>query len=75
MACFLPGTIALGVQFGIGNEEDLELAKNLTHTCYQMYKMSATGLGPEVAIMNIHPGHNQDIRINVSYPINITVRV
>jgi hypothetical protein len=27
---------------------DLELAENLMHTCYEMYRQTPTGLAPEI---------------------------
>jgi endoplasmic reticulum Man9GlcNAc2 1,2-alpha-mannosidase len=64
LVCFLPGTIALGVTGGstvveakarMGSvwtkkhDEDLELAKELMKTCWGMYKVTETGLAPEIA--------------------------
>jgi hypothetical protein len=62
LVCFMPGTIALGVTGGLTIEEakkagkwdekakdEMELAKELTKTCWGMYKMMATGLAPEIA--------------------------
>src|SRR5690606_17970109 len=66
--CFLGGNFALGATSGATvekarrdwggrkwsstNEEDLRLARELTHTCYQMYNVTATGLAPEIAYYN-----------------------
>ncbi|KAJ4370676.1 mannosyl-oligosaccharide alpha-1,2-mannosidase [Neocucurbitaria cava] len=62
LVCFLPGTIALAAtggaplsearkQPGWGKlqEEDMQLARELTKTCMGMYKVTATGLAPEIA--------------------------
>ena len=63
--CFLAGTLALGATGGHSEKdadsagsltsaarEDLQLARDLGHTCYQMYNVMATGLGPEIAYFN-----------------------
>jgi mannosyl-oligosaccharide alpha-1,2-mannosidase len=62
LVCFLPGTIALATTGGIPlsearkqptwgaqQEEDMLLARELTKTCMAMYKVTATGLAPEIA--------------------------
>ena len=36
----------------------LDMAKELTNTCYQMYAKQATGLSPEIAYFNIDPQSN-----------------
>ena len=66
LVCFMPGTIALGATGGLTVEEaknqgkwseheesELNLAKELTKTCWGMYKVMATGLAPEIAHFNI----------------------
>ena len=66
LVCFMPGTIALGATGGITVEEakkqgkwgpheesELNLAIELTKTCWGMYKVMATGLAPEIAHFNI----------------------
>lgn len=62
LVCFLPGTLALGATKGKTKEramkdnlltfedlENLKLAEDLTHTCFQMYSVTSTGLAPEIA--------------------------
>lgn len=62
LVCFLPGTIALAVTggatlaeakkqpgWGKQQEEDMQLARELAKTCMGMYKVTATGLAPEIA--------------------------
>jgi hypothetical protein len=62
LVCFMPGTIALSATGGIPEaearklptwnkkkDEDMQLARELTHTCWGMYKAMATGLAPEIA--------------------------
>ncbi|KAG9236328.1 glycoside hydrolase [Amylocarpus encephaloides] len=66
LVCFMPGTIALAATGGIPEkearklstwnarkDEEMELARELTKTCWGMYKVMATGLAPEIAHFNI----------------------
>jgi len=61
LVCFMPGTIALGAtggltiegakkagKWGEKEEDEMELAIELTKTCWGMYKIMATGLAPEI---------------------------
>ena len=61
LVCFMPGTIALGAtggltveeakkagKWGKKEQEELDLAIELTKTCWGMYKVTATGLAPEI---------------------------
>jgi hypothetical protein len=67
LVCFMPGTIALATTNGLSlaearkqktwgpqQEEDMRLAEELTKTCWGMYKVTATGLAPEIAHFNLH---------------------
>jgi mannosyl-oligosaccharide alpha-1,2-mannosidase len=67
LVCFMPGAIALAITGGITVQEakakgawgkkqeaDLELAKELLKTCIGMYKVTNTGLAPEITYFNIH---------------------
>lgn len=62
LVCFMPGTIALGATegkplaeaqksatWGAKQEKEMELARQLMKTCWGMYKVTATGLAPEIA--------------------------
>jgi hypothetical protein len=66
LVCFMPGTIALGATGGITEkearllptwnkkkDEEMKLARELTQTCWGMYKYMATGLAPEIAHFNV----------------------
>ncbi|KAF2169047.1 glycoside hydrolase family 47 protein [Zasmidium cellare ATCC 36951] len=66
LVCFLPGTLALATTGGLPlsqvqkrpnwgeqQEEDMELARELTKTCMGMYH-TESGLAPEIAHFNIH---------------------
>jgi hypothetical protein len=61
LVCFLAGTLALGAING-APEKHIDLAKNLSRTCYEMYR-TPTGLGPEIAYFNMLPGLKNDITI------------
>ncbi|KZF24627.1 glycoside hydrolase family 47 protein [Xylona heveae TC161] len=67
LVCFMPGTIALAVTGGLKEaearaspfwgpkqEQEMELAKELMRTCWGMYKITETGLAPEIAYFNIY---------------------
>mmetsp|Transcript_23810 Transcript_23810/g.66056 ORF Transcript_23810/g.66056 Transcript_23810/m.66056 type:complete len:630 (+) Transcript_23810:124-2013(+) len=51
LACFVPGMLALGVHHeavsGAKGERYLQVAKDLTETCHQMYKRMPCGIAPE----------------------------
>lgn len=71
LVCFMPGTIALAVTRGqtveqakarLGDkwskkhDENLKLAEELMKTCWGMYKVTPTGLAPEIAYFHTdHP--------------------
>lgn len=48
LTCYLPGNLALGVAYGAvsGAKADtyMNLAQNLTHTCWQMYDKMPIGM-------------------------------
>ena len=67
LVCFMPGTIALGAtggrteeearksgNWGPKQEKEMKLARELTQTCWGMYKVTRTGLAPEIAHFEIH---------------------
>ena len=67
LVCFMPGTIALATTnglplaqarklptWGAQQEEDMRLAEELMKTCWGMYKVTPTGLAPEIAHFKIH---------------------
>ena len=77
LVCFMPGTIALGATGGLREaeaknsanwgkkqEEEMNLARELTKTCWGMYKITATGLAPEIAHFEIEdPPHMESDEI------------
>lgn len=67
LVCYMPGTIALAATggktlaeakksktWGKQQDQEMELAKQLSKTCYGMYQVTATGLSPEIAHFRIH---------------------
>jgi hypothetical protein len=61
LVCFLPGSIALGATGGLTEaearrlpswnaekDEQMKLARELTKTCWGMYKVTQTGVAPEI---------------------------
>jgi len=64
LACFLPGTLALGVIHGMP-QGHLDMARQLMKTCYEMYHAMPTGLSPEVAVFNMRPDGKRDIDTQV----------
>lgn len=52
LACFLPGTLALGHHYGMPKDH-LDLAVSLMDTCLQMYAINPTFLAPEIAHFNV----------------------
>jgi hypothetical protein len=80
LVCFMGGSFVLGVTEGSSiheldpldakDSEDFRLGQELTRTCFEMYKMTATGLASEIVYFNTneHSGpdepdmeiHNQD---------------
>ena len=70
LVCFMPGTIALGATSGLPlsearkqkgwskkQEDDILLARELTKTCWAMYKATVTGLAGEITFFEVgeHP--------------------
>ncbi|RFU79215.1 mannosyl-oligosaccharide 1,2-alpha-mannosidase [Trichoderma arundinaceum] len=66
LVCFMPGTIALAATGGITEaearklptwskkkDEEMQLARELMHTCWGMYKYMKTGLAAEITYFNI----------------------
>ena len=66
LVCFMPGTIALAATEGLTIEEvkkagkwgkrkqdEMELAIELTKTCWGMYKVTRTGLAPEITFFEV----------------------
>ncbi|CAF5201861.1 unnamed protein product, partial [Rotaria magnacalcarata] len=52
LACFLAGNMALGWSYQRNLTYLLDMAKDLTKTCYEMYAKQPTGLSPEIVYFN-----------------------
>lgn len=70
LVCFYPGNLALGSHFLKDNpeykkeaEDMMNLAKELTETCYQMYARMETGLSPEIVMFNTVEGSHEDLYV------------
>ncbi|KAG9448017.1 hypothetical protein H6P81_014145 [Aristolochia fimbriata] len=74
LVCFLPGTLALGATKGMTKKkamennlltfedlENLNLAEDLAHTCFEMYAVTATGLAPEIAYFHIEGAYEEGL--------------
>ncbi|UJR35629.1 hypothetical protein I4U23_028379 [Adineta vaga] len=59
LVCFLGGNMALGWYFKKDLTYLLDMAKDLTKTCYEMYAKQDTGLSPEIAYFNIDAQSNE----------------
>jgi len=60
LACFLPGTLALGVHHGVARDgaeanAHMDLANGLMDLCYQMYTMTPSKLAPDS--VNVRSGY------------------
>jgi len=70
LVCFLPGTLAIGVTGGKRldrstvltptQQSDLQLAMDMTRTCFEMYNMTKTGLAPEIVYFT--GNHDMEIK-------------
>ena len=83
LVCFMPGTIALGAtggltiedakkagKWGEKEEDEMNLAIELTKTCWGMYKITPTGLAPEIAHFQIkEPPHMESDGVLASKPM------
>ena len=79
LVCFMGGNLALGAtegktvsdarkeeggrKWGKRQENDLQLARELTRTCYEMYRVTKTGLAPEIVYFNMEGSGESDITI------------
>lgn len=79
LVCFMGGLLAMGATEGQSihkarrsaswdthREEDWKLAQDLTHTCYQMYHQSPSGLAPEIVVFNDQRAVPQNVWISPS---------
>jgi len=62
LACFLPGTLALGVKHGMPRSH-MEFAQELAYTCYLTFARQPTFLAPEITYFNIAKGSTKDFYV------------
>ncbi|XP_076057890.1 endoplasmic reticulum mannosyl-oligosaccharide 1,2-alpha-mannosidase-like isoform X2 [Oratosquilla oratoria] len=60
LTCYLPGTLILGVHFGMPKHH-LDIAKDLLHTCVQTWLQQPTHLAPEITYFNTLPTSTEDL--------------
>ncbi|KAI9310280.1 glycoside hydrolase [Dichotomocladium elegans] len=73
LVCFIGGMFALGATQGMRLEDDplmsrndqldMDMAREITRTCYEMYNTTATGLASEIVYFNTDPSIQEDITI------------
>lgn len=83
LVCFAGGMFALGATHGnlvetsrredwsTLQESDLQLGRELTRSCYEMYARTETGLAPEIAIFNRDPEKTEDFHIKLADAHNL----
>jgi len=59
LACFLPGTMALGVKNGMP-QDHLDFAQELAYTCFLTFARQPTFLAPEISYFNTARGSTKD---------------
>ena len=70
LTCYLPGTLALGVYYGMPKEH-MELAEELLYTCYLTYAYQPTFLAPEITYFNIQDGSQTDMHVKTNDAHNL----
>nr|CAD7437405.1 unnamed protein product [Timema bartmani] len=70
LACYLSGTLALGVHNGMP-ESHMRLAEELATTCYQTYAQQPTFLSPEITYFNIQEGATTDFYVKTNDAHNL----
>lgn len=73
LVCFIGGTFAIGATQGLkltdkplmtqSHIDDLDMGKDITRTCYEMYNTTATGLASEIVYFSTKPDSQSDILI------------
>ena len=75
LACFVPGMLALGAYAKPDAptfSRDMQTAKAMTYTCWQMYERTATGIAPEY--VNFEPGRDNVVSRKALFSI-VGIRV
>jgi hypothetical protein len=83
LVCFAGGMLALGATEGqlidearrntwtTVRESDFRLAMEITRSCYETYKQTETGLGPEIVQFNTDPKNSEDFTIKTNDAHNL----
>jgi endoplasmic reticulum Man9GlcNAc2 1,2-alpha-mannosidase len=64
LVCYMGGSLALAAHNGMP-EQFMEMGKQLTETCWEMYRRMPTGLSPEIVYFNTVPGSREDLFVKV----------
>lgn len=70
LTCYLPGTLALGVYYGMPRDH-MDLAEELLHTCYLTYAYHPTFLAPEITYFNIQDPSQGDMHVKTNDAHNL----
>lgn len=70
LTCYLPGTLALGVMYGMPKYH-MNLAEELLYTCYQTYACHPTFLAAEISYFNIKDNSLPDINVKANDAHNL----
>ena len=70
LTCYLPGTLALGVMYGMPKNH-MDLAEELLYTCYQTYAYHPTFLAPEISYFNVQDNSQPDIHVKTTDAHNL----
>ncbi|KAG8231497.1 hypothetical protein J437_LFUL007668, partial [Ladona fulva] len=70
LTCYLPGTLALGVHYGMPKEH-MKFAEDLLYTCYQTYAQQPTFLAPEITYFQLQGSESNDIYVKTNDAHNL----
>lgn len=70
LTCYLPGTMALGVHFGLP-QKHMDFASELLYTCYRTYIDQPTGLAAEITYFNLQDTGKDDTFVKTNDAHNL----
>lgn len=70
LTCYLPGTMALGVHFGLP-QKHMGFASELLYTCYRTYVDQPTGLAAEITYFNLQDTGKEDMFVKTNDAHNL----
>ncbi|KAE8748620.1 hypothetical protein FOCC_FOCC004631 [Frankliniella occidentalis] len=70
LTCYLPGTMALGVHYGLP-QKHMDFASELLYTCYRTYKDQPTGLAAEITYFNLQDTGKDDMFVKTNDAHNL----